>query len=111
MTNESLKAAIAEFGNRVVFIIMDNDRRLRFGYPESPLQSVDQLKYKTFNEMLRVLASITSNNEYFGSREFVEHFTESIEKNNSYAYIWNDKFNIEHCVSVFVKTFDCGNNI
>ena len=49
MTNESLKAAIAEFGNRVVFIIMDNDRRLRFGYPESPLQSVDQLKYKTFN--------------------------------------------------------------
>lgn len=49
MTNESLKAAIAEFGNRVVFIIMDNDRRIRFGYPESPLQSVDQLKYKTFN--------------------------------------------------------------
>ena len=50
MTNESLKAAIAEFGNRVVFIIMDNDRRLRFGYPESPLQSVDQLKYKTFTD-------------------------------------------------------------
>ena len=68
-------------------------------------------KYKTFNEMLRVLASVTSNIEYFGSREFVEHFTESIEKNNSYAYIWNDKFNIEHCVSVFVKTFDACDNI
>ena len=70
-----------------------------------------QFKYKTFNEMLRVLASVTSNIEYFGSREFVEHFTESIEKNNSYAYIWNDKFNIEHCVSVFVKTFDACDNI
>lgn len=48
MTNESLKAAIKEFGNRIVFIIMDNDRRIRFGYPEAPLQSVDQIQYKTF---------------------------------------------------------------
>lgn len=48
MTNESLKAAINEFGNRMVFIIMDNDRRIRFGYPESPLQNVDQIQYKTF---------------------------------------------------------------
>lgn len=48
MTNESLKAAIKEFGNRMVFIIMDNDRRIRFGYPEAPLQNVDQIQYKTF---------------------------------------------------------------
>lgn len=49
MTNASLKAAISEFGNRIVFIIMDNDRRLRFGYPDAPLKDVNQIQYKTFD--------------------------------------------------------------
>lgn len=48
MTNASLQAALAELGNRLCFIIMDNDRKLRLGYPESPLQSVDQFQYRTW---------------------------------------------------------------
>ena len=102
-------------GTRFDIILTSKERKRKMTVRHYTVEFDDipkvHFKYKTFNEMLRVLASITSNNEYFGSREFVEHFTESIEKNNSYAYIWNDKFNIEHCVSVFVKTFDCGNNI
>lgn len=48
MTNETLKAAFAELGDRTCIIIMDNDRKLRFGYPEGPLQGVDQIQYKTW---------------------------------------------------------------
>ena len=48
MTNASLQAAVSEFGDRIVFIILDNARRIRFGFPESPLQHVNQLVYKTF---------------------------------------------------------------
>lgn len=48
MTNASLQAVFAELGNRVCFIIMDNDRKIRLGYPEGPLQSVDQIQYKTW---------------------------------------------------------------
>lgn len=69
-----------------------------------------QFKYRTFDEMINVLGTITSNHSYFKSNDFYFAFNESIEKWNSYAYIWNDSFGIEHCVSVFVKTFDKGNN-
>lgn len=48
MTNASLKAALAELGNRICFIVMDNDRKLRLGYPEGPLQDVSQIQYKTW---------------------------------------------------------------
>lgn len=48
MTNASLQAALAELGNRVCLIIMDNDRKLRLGYPEGPLQDVNQIQYKTW---------------------------------------------------------------
>ena len=48
MNNQSLQAVLNELGDRVCFIIMDNDRRIRFGYKDAPLQSVSQIMYKTW---------------------------------------------------------------
>lgn len=48
MTNADLKAALTELGPRARIIYMDNDHRIRFGFKDSILQSVDQIKYKTF---------------------------------------------------------------
>lgn len=48
MTNAALQAALAELGERVCVIILDNDRRIRFGYHDSPLQETTQIEYKTW---------------------------------------------------------------
>lgn len=48
MTNTALKAALAELGDRVCAIILDNDRRIRIGYTDSPFKSVNDIEYKTW---------------------------------------------------------------
>lgn len=48
MTNAALQAALNEFGERACIIYMDNDHRIRFGYPDASLQSVTQIQYKTW---------------------------------------------------------------
>lgn len=48
MTNAALQAALSELGECTCIIYMDNDHRIRFGYKDSALQSVNQIKYKTW---------------------------------------------------------------
>ena len=48
MTNAALQAALNELGERACIIYMDNDHRIRFGYPDAALQSVTQIQYKTW---------------------------------------------------------------
>lgn len=47
MTNADLQAAIAELGDRICIIILDNDRRIRIGY-DNNLTSPSQFVYKTW---------------------------------------------------------------
>lgn len=50
MNNEHLKAAVAELGNRLSVIYMDNNHKLFFGYRNGDdCWSASDIRYKTWN--------------------------------------------------------------
>ncbi len=51
MTNTALQGMINEFGERICMLILDNDIRIYIGYPSSPLKSVNDIQFRTINNI------------------------------------------------------------
>ena len=54
MTNVALQAFIAEFGNRIFVIVLDNNHKVFIGSPlttpeNQALSTIDQIMYKTYD--------------------------------------------------------------
>ena len=48
MTNDAMKALIAELGDRICIIVFDNNSKVYIGYPSSTLQTVNDIKFANY---------------------------------------------------------------